>query len=62
MGGVDKGAQLHSYYRVRLKSRKYYKYTFWFLFDVAITNAYILSNYTPTTTTKPNLELLAEAG
>ena len=56
MAGVDKGDQLRSNYRVRLKSRKYYKYIFWFLFDVAITNAYILSNYTATTTTKPSLK------
>lgn len=42
MGGVDKNDQLRNYYNVRLKSRKFYKYLFWFVFDVAITNAYIL--------------------
>ena len=49
MAGVDKGDQLRQYYRVRTKCRKYYKYIFWFLFDVAITNSYILSLFTPTT-------------
>ena len=47
MGGVDKNNQLHSYYHVRLKSRKHYKYIFWFLFDWSITNAYIHSQYLP---------------
>ena len=42
MGGVDQNDQLRGYYHVRLKCRKYYKYIFWFLFDVAITNSYIL--------------------
>ena len=41
--GVDRGDQL----RGRTKSRKFYKYTFYFLLDVAITNAFILmKNYT----------------
>ena len=42
MGGVDYGDQLRGYYHVRLKNRKYYKYIFWFLFDVSITNSFIL--------------------
>lgn len=42
MGGVD---QLRGYYNVRLKCRKFYKYIFWFLFDVAVTNSYILFNH-----------------
>ena len=42
MGGVDLGDQLRGSYHVRLKNRKNYKYIFCFLFDVAITNAYIL--------------------
>ena len=42
MGGVDHNDQLRGYYHVRLKCRKYYKYIMWFLFDVAITNSYIL--------------------
>ena len=48
MGGVDRGDQLCGYYSCKIKSRKFYKYIFFFLFDVAITNAYILhKNYTP---------------
>ena len=47
MGGVDRSDQLRGYYIVRLKGRKMYKYIFWFLFDLAITNAFILcKNYT----------------
>lgn len=42
MGGVDRNDQVRQYYSIRLKGRKYYKYIWWFLLDVAITNAYIL--------------------
>ena len=42
MGGVDHNDQLRGYYNVRLKCRKFYKYIFWFLFNVAVTNSYIL--------------------
>ena len=42
MGGVDRGDQLRGYYSCRTKSRKFYKYIFHFLFDVAITSSYIL--------------------
>ena len=49
MAGVDKGDQLRQYYRIRTKCRKNYKYIFRFLFDVAITNSYILSLFAPTT-------------
>ena len=42
MGGVDHGDHLRGSYRIRLKCMKNYKYVFGFLFDVAITNAYIL--------------------
>ena len=51
MSGVDKGDQLRHYYKVRMKSSKCYKYVFWFLFDVSITNAFILSRYMVTTNT-----------
>ena len=48
MGGVDRGDQLRGYYSCRSKRRKFYKYIFFFLLDVAITNAYILtSHYSP---------------
>ena len=39
---VDRGDQLRGYYCCRTKSRKFYKYIFYFLLDVAITNAFIL--------------------
>ena len=42
MAGVDQGDQLRQYYHVRSKSRKMYKYIFWFMFDVSITNSFIL--------------------
>ena len=48
MGGVDRGDQLHGYYSCRTRSWKFYKYIFYFLFDVAVTNAYILyKNFHP---------------
>lgn len=47
MGGVDQGDQNRGYYHVRLKSRKMYKYIFWFLFDVTVTNTFILSQFAP---------------
>jgi len=48
MGEVDQNDQLRKYYGVRLKSQKNYKYIFWFMLDVAITNAFILlSKYSP---------------
>lgn len=50
MGGVDHADQLRNYYRVRCKTRKFYKYIFWFLFDCTIVNAFILwKNYLPMT-------------
>ena len=45
MGGVDHNDQLRQYYSLRLKGRKYYKYIWWFLLDVAVTNAYILCKH-----------------
>ena len=49
MGGVDKNDQLRGYYSVRTKSRKSYKYLFWFLFDVAVVNSFILYGLSPAT-------------
>ena len=52
MGGVDRNDQMRSYSSIRLRSNKYYKYLFWALFDVSITNSIILCrNYTDI---KPN--------
>ena len=42
MGGVDRKDQTRQYYHVPLKGRKYYKYIFWFAFEVSIANAYVL--------------------
>ena len=47
IGGVDKNDQICGYYSVRTKSRKSYKYLFWFLFDVAIVNSFILYALSP---------------
>ena len=57
MGGVDLGDQLRHYYRIRTKCVKNYKYIFWFLVDVAITNAHILSKYSPITTSPKTLKV-----
>ena len=56
MGGVDKNDQLRGYYSVRSKSRKSYKYLFWFLFDVAIVNSYILYAYSAAVGRKKNMK------
>ena len=45
MGGVDHADQLRGYYHVRWKCMKNYKYIFSFLFDVAVTNAFILHSF-----------------
>ena len=45
MGSVDRGDQIRGYYSCRTKCRKNYKYIFHFLFDVAITNTFILQKY-----------------
>ena len=48
MSGVDHNDQLRGYYSVRTKGKKCYKYIWWFLFDVALTNMYILAKqYSP---------------
>ena len=47
MGGVDRGDQYRKYYHVHVKSRKSYKYIFWFLFEVCVLNSFILSHYSP---------------
>ena len=53
MGGVDRGDQMRGYYSWRSKSRKFYKYIFYFLLDTAVTNAYIMhTRYTESPTVK----------
>ena len=49
MGGVDRSNQLRKYYCVRLKSRKFYRYIFWFMYEVTVANIYIMSRYVPST-------------
>ena len=53
MGGVDLGDQLRGYYQVRMKSRKMYKYIFWFILEISILTFYttlyrLLLRHTPT--------------
>ena len=56
MGGVNKNDQLRGYYLVRTKSRKSYKYIFWFIFDVAIVNSFILYGLSPSTGRKKTMK------
>ena len=45
MGGVDHHDQFRSYYKLRSKSKKFYTYIFWFLFDASIINAFLLMRH-----------------
>ena len=47
MGGVDLADQLRSYYPVARSSTHWYKYIFWYLFDVSICNSFLLSKMLP---------------
>ena len=60
MGEVDKNDQLRGYYLVRTKSQKNYKYIFWFLFDAAIVNSFILYGLSPATGRKTMKEFQVE--
>ena len=42
MGGVDLSNQLCSYYRVGKPSHKLWCYVFWFMINIAMTNAWLL--------------------
>ena len=44
MGGVDLGDQHRGYYHIQMKCRKFYKYIAIVLFDVTVTNSFILYN------------------
>ena len=59
MGGVDRGDEKRGYYQCRTKSRKFYIY---FLFDVAITNTYVLLRECPLKTIKDYRIQLAKFG
>lgn len=41
---------VRGYYSVRMKGRKLYKYIWWFVFEVAVTNSYILWKHEHTST------------
>jgi hypothetical protein len=60
MGGVDKNDQLRQYYRPHTKCRKFYRYIFWFLFEAAATNSYILHSSYSTTPHQPLKEYRLE--
>ena len=42
MGGVDLHDQLRGYYSLGKKSKKWWRYLFWFVMDLSIVNAFIL--------------------
>ena len=42
MGGVDRSDQLRSYYSACGPSKKWYKYLFWFIFDLSLVNSFII--------------------
>ncbi len=63
MKGVDHSDQIRSYYSHRLKSRKYYMYLFFIVFECCVTNAFVLQKQyrsAPIKTTKQYRLLLAE--
>ena len=42
MGGVDRSDQLRSYCSACRPSKKWYKYLFWFIFDLSLVNSFII--------------------
>ena len=44
MGGVDRADQLRSFYCCGWQSKKWYRYIFWFLFNVSVCNAFVLES------------------
>ena len=44
MGGVDLADQLHSYYYAGRQSCHWYRYVFWFAFNVCVVNLHILQS------------------
>lgn len=47
MGGVDYADQKRNDYRIPVKSRRWYRYLAFFLFETAVVNAFILRNLNP---------------
>ena len=60
MGGVDLHDQLRGYYAVGTKSRKWWRYLFWFCVDVSIVNAFILEKKALNHWTRGQLEFRTE--
>ena len=44
-GGVDRADQLRSFYHTGWQSRKWYRYIFWFLFNLSVCNAHVLESF-----------------
>ena len=44
MGGVDRADQLRAFYFAGYSSRKWYRYIFWFLFNLSVCNSFILES------------------
>ena len=44
MGGVDHADQLRAFYFAGYSSRKWYRYIFWFLFNLSVCNSFILKS------------------
>ena len=44
MGGIDRADQLCSFYFAGYSSRKWYRYIFWFLFNLSVCNGFILES------------------
>ena len=49
--------QMRSYYPTGRSSRKWYRYIFWFLFDVVIGNAFVLDKMSATGRRRPKMGL-----
>ena len=47
MNGVDRFASMLSRYECDLKTRKWWVRVLWYVFDMSIVNAYIMSTYSP---------------
>ena len=56
MGGVDLNDQIRNYYTYHIKSRKSYRYIFFFLFHLSITNAFILAKQHSSTISVRNIK------
>ena len=44
MGGVDRADQLRTFYFAGWQCRKWYRYIFWFLFNLSVCNSFVLSS------------------